>query len=222
MHRYLSLLLLLLPCGAFILSPWNQHPRENPRNLLWSSSSKNKDLSLARSNLTTTTNSNKKDSASSSSALTLQQQARALRAEAESLQRSLQEEKALKLQKEQDKVDHWMQELLVNVTIDENTQMLNTVDQVMQLLRDGRFSQEQVNKMFHRICETGPPQSRSKCSPIMELLVDAAGKLDELEREDNPNKRWSGKVERELRKRLFAMDWGIELEEEETPSDRFI
>jgi uncharacterized protein YjgD (DUF1641 family) len=154
--------------------------------------------------------------------MTLQQQAQALRTEVQLLQRSLNESKALMAQKEMTNVDRWIERLLVNFTIDENTQLLNNVDQVMELLKDGRFSQEQVNKIFVRICETGPAQSRSKCSPLMSLLVDAAGKLDEIEREDNPNKRWSGRVERELRKRLFALDWGIELEDEDRKPDRFL
>jgi hypothetical protein len=50
-------------------------------------------------------------------------------------------------------------------------------------------------------------------------LVDAAGKLDEIDPEDNPNKRWTqwkGRVERNLRKRLFAKDYGIEMEKEES------
>ena len=90
--------------------------------------------------------------------------------------------------------------------------MLNTVEEATRILKEGRFSQEQVNKMFDRICESGPQQSRSRCSPLMALLVDAAGKLDEVERDENPNKRWSGRVERHLRKRLFAMDFGMDLE----------
>ena len=32
---------------------------------------------------------------------------------------------------------------------------------------------------------------------------------------DMPNKRWTGKVERVLRKKLFAKDWGIDLEDEQ-------
>jgi hypothetical protein len=33
------------------------------------------------------------------------------------------------------------------------------------------------------------------------------------------NKRWSGKVERALRRRLFAMDWNMDLEESEEDDD---
>lgn len=148
-------------------------------------------------------------------ALALQQQAEQLRNEARSIKLALEAEKEAKIQKQIEKIDTWLDSLLVNVTVDENTQMLNTVEQVTLLLQQGRFSQEQVNKMFDRICETGPPQSRSRCSPIMELLVDAAGKLDCVERADNPNKRWNGRVERHLRKRLFAMDFGMDLENKE-------
>mmetsp|Transcript_22881 Transcript_22881/g.41565 ORF Transcript_22881/g.41565 Transcript_22881/m.41565 type:complete len:217 (-) Transcript_22881:190-840(-) len=158
----------------------------------------------------------------SGSALTLQQQAQALRAEALSLERSLNETKAAKIQKQLDAVDRWIDELLINVTINEDTQMLNSVEQVTRLLEQKRFSQEHVNRIFDRICELSGPQSRSKCSPLVSLLVDASGKLDCVEREDNNNKRWNGKVERELRKRLFAADWGIELEPEDEKPERFL
>jgi hypothetical protein len=49
----------------------------------------------------------------------------------------------------------------------------------------------------------------------METFVDAVGKLDCMEWEKNPNKRWSGVAERNLRKKLFAMDWGLRLDEDE-------
>ena len=127
--------------------------------------------------------------------------------------------KEAKRKKELANVDRWLDHLLfVNMTVDENTQMLNTVEQVARLLQDERFSQEQVDKMFERICETGPSsQSRSNCSPLMSLLVDAAGQLDCVDREDNANKRWSGRVERRLRKKLFALDWNIKLEDDDDP-----
>lgn len=148
----------------------------------------------------------------------LRSQAEALRAEVQAMRISIDEKKENKMQKSKSDVDRWIEHLLVNQTIDENTQILNTVEHVMSLLRDGRYSQEQVDKMFDRICDTGPPQSRSNCSPILELLVDAAGKLDCMEREENPNKRWSGRVERKLRKRLFAMDFGFDIPNEEDTS----
>lgn len=162
------------------------------------------------------------NSTSSSSALTLQQQAQALRAEATLMEQSLQQEKERKQQKEVEAVDKWIDTLLlVNITTsDSNIEMLNTVERVTTLLQEGRFSQDHVNKMFDRISELSGPQSRSKCSPLVELLVDACGKLDCIERDDNPNKRWNGKVERVLRKRLFAMDWGIDLEDKDDESKK--
>ena len=41
--------------------------------------------------------------------------------------------------------------MLVNVTINEDTQMLNTVEHATTLLRDGRYSQEQVIHWFRSI-----------------------------------------------------------------------
>jgi hypothetical protein len=148
-----------------------------------------------------------------STALALKQQSEQLRAEVLSIQMALNESRALKLQKETTDVDRWIDHILVNVTYGD-TQMLNTVKQATKLLVDERFSKEQVFRMFDRICDTSTPQSRSKCSPLLALLVDAAGKLDEIERQENPNKRWSGRVERVLRKRLFAKDYGFEWEGE--------
>lgn len=101
-------------------------------------------------------------------------------------------------------------------------ELLNSVEKAAEVLRDRRYSHEQVSKMFERICDTSPAQSRSNCSPLLALLVDAAGKLDCVERVDNPNKRWDGRVERDLRKRLFAMDWNIQLELPQDNNDRFV
>ena len=168
---------------------------------------------------TTVTNSDATASlpGDTASALALQQQAEQLRAEALALEKQLEAEREAKTAKQIANVDQWLNQLLVNQTIDENMEILNSVEQVTQLLKDGRYSAEQVNRMFDRICDTLGYQSRSRCSPLMELLVDAAGKLDEVERYDNPNKRWSGKVERHLRKRLFAMDFGMDLEHTDPP-----
>jgi hypothetical protein len=100
-------------------------------------------------------------------------------------------------------------------------ELLNDVETTTRILRDERFSPEQVQKMFQRISDTSNSNSRSNCSPLLALLVDVAGKLDTVERKDNPNKRWNGRVERDLRKKLFAMDWGIHLEDKQE-SDRFL
>lgn len=145
-------------------------------------------------------------------ALTLQDQAQKLRAEAAAMRSQLEREEAEKLAKRKAKVDSWIEQLLIEVQVNDRTQLLKTEEQVLLRLQEGRFSQEQINAIFNRICEAGP-QSRSNCSPLMELLVDSVGKMDEVERQENPNKRWSGKVERVLRRRLFAMDWNMDIEE---------
>jgi hypothetical protein len=150
--------------------------------------------------------------------LDLQVQIAQLRQEAHSLQLTLQREKQDKIRRETEKVDRWIEELLVEVRVNENTELLKTVDQVFQRLTEDRYSAEQVNKIFKRLCEIRTQESRSNCSPLMSLLVDAAGKLDCMERKDNPNKRWNHKVERNLQKKLFARDWNIELEDEEDES----
>ena len=45
------------------------------------------------------------------------------------------------------------------------------------------------------------------------ILLDAACRVNFLERGDNSNKQWNHWVERELSKNLFAMGFGINLEE---------
>ena len=157
--------------------------------------------------------------------LALQAQAAALRAEIACIEEDLRVSKEAKKQKELADIDRWIEECLY-VRVSSNTttriELLNSVDKAAQVLRDNRFSHEQVSKMFERICETSPAQSRSNCSPLLALLVDAAGKLDCVDRDKNPNKRWDGRVERDLRKRLFAMDWGIHLESFTDKNDRFV
>jgi flagellin-specific chaperone FliS len=150
--------------------------------------------------------------------LTLKAQATKLREEAQSLQLTLQREKHDKIRRETEKVDRWIEELLIEARVNENTELLKTVDQVFQRLTEDRYSAEQVNKIFKRLCEIRTQESRSNCSPLMSLLVDAAGKLDCTERKDNPNKRWNHKVERILQKKLFARDWNIDLDEEDDDS----
>lgn len=144
--------------------------------------------------------------------LALQQQADRLREEITAMRNELDEQRRCRELKRQNNVDRWIEHILVRENVNTNTQLLNTVEDVVRLLRDERFSFEQVNQMFDRLCELSPAQCRSRCSPILELLVDAAGKLDEMERVDNPNKRWNGQVERHLRKRLFAKDWGMDID----------
>ena len=141
-------------------------------------------------------------------------EAQALRGEALSLERALNQSKIEKASLEEAKIDKWIQDLLFVPTQSTTTELLNTAEGAFERLKDDRFSQEQVNKIFRRICSQ-QKQSRSNHSPIMALLLDAVGKLDDLERQDNPNKRWSGRVEQALQKKLFAADWNIELQDEE-------
>ena len=149
-------------------------------------------------------------------ALALRQEAETLRAEAKSMELSLAKEKALKLRKEQERIDGWINQILVNQTVSESIQMLNTESQVAKLLIEMRFNEELVNKIFDRICETTlRPQSIQNCSPLISLLLDAACKVDCMERKDNPNKRWNTRVESRLRKKLFLMGYGISLEKAE-------
>ena len=185
-------------------------------------SNENEELGKKNQNTDATTATHQKeedDDTSSSSALSqallLKQQAQQLREEAKNQAKALQEQKDHQLALQNSKIDSWIDDLLIQYQVDDDTQLFHSVDQVWCRLRDDRYSKEQVQKIFKRICDTGPPQSRSRCSPIMELFVDAVGKLDEVERDENPNKRWSGKIERELRKKLFAMDWGFELQDED-------
>ena len=151
-------------------------------------------------------------------AMTLQEQAQKLREESDAMRNQIEMEKAKKLAKRTAKVDGWIEKLLIEVQIDDSTELLRSEEQVLLRLQEDRFSQEQINAIFNRICELGP-QSRSKCSPLMELLVDSVGKMDEVDREENPNKRWNGKVERVLRRRLFAMDWNMDIEESTDEDD---
>ena len=149
------------------------------------------------------------DSGGSDDLDSLRAQAEKLRKEAESLQSALQESKDAKLQKETDKIDGWIEDLLIQAKAGDGTELLKTVDQVYEVLTNDRYSAEQVLKIFRRLCDIREQESRSNCSPLMELLVDATGKLDCTERTENPNKRWNHKVERVLRKKLFARDWNI-------------
>lgn len=154
----------------------------------------------------------------------LRAQAAKLREEAASLQTALQESREIKLQKEINKIDGWIDDLLIQTRVgggdgdgdgdgdstSHEVELLKTVDQVCEVLKEDRYSAEQVLKIFKRLCEVREQESRSNCSPLMELLVDATGKLDCTERQENPNKRWNHKVERVLRKKLFARDWNIQ------------
>ena len=179
----------------------------------------NDDGKFDAENATSTSSSSSLSTMSKAEIMSLQQQAEQLRQEAKQMTLKIQEEKQAKLIKEQTKIDTWIEELLINTKVDDTTELLNTIDQVVTKLTQDRYSQEQINKIFQRICDTseeiGRRQSRSNLSPIMELFVDSVGKMDEIDRKDQENKRWkTGKVERNLRKKLFALDWNIKLRDE--------
>jgi len=142
-------------------------------------------------------------------------QAKELREEAESLRKDLDAAAKARRKKNIENVDRWLDELLIKVRIDDSTEMLNTEEQVVELIKEKRFGAEHINKIFDRICETSSKQSIDNCSPLITLLLDAACKVDCMERKDNPNKRWNHRVERDLRKKLFAMGWGINLDDVE-------
>jgi len=177
-----------------------------------------------------------------SSFLSLQEEAEKLRKDVESLQIKLEETKRDKIERERVKVDKWIDELLLidigsTTTADngvaksnrnKNTgngngttriDLLKNTDQVYQYMMKNRYSSEQVFKIFDRLSEIRydetngrSKESRSNCSPLMSLLVDATNKLDCTERHENPNKRWKNtiKVEQILQKKLFGRDWNIE------------
>lgn len=154
-----------------------------------------------------------------SSALTRQEeaksyleQAQALRKEAEDMRQTIDLEAEAKKQRELARIDQWINELLLASEGDDNVELLYSVEQVTQLLQEKRISEDHVMSMFRRLSESNAA-TRSRCSPLIELLVNASGLMDCIERDEQPNKRWSGKVERKLRRRLFARDWGIELDD---------
>ena len=150
----------------------------------------------------------------SSDPLVLKQQADTLRAEANALRIQLDESKKEAERLRLARVDNLIENILVNFTIDDDNQLLNTEEQVAKLMQDERLSVENINNMFDRIVEQSQRrQSIDNCSPLISLLLDAACQVDCMEREENPNKRWNHRVERDLRKKLFALGWGIDLDQ---------
>lgn len=166
-------------------------------------------------------------------ALLLLKEAKALRAQASELRKQLDREKADRIRRQSEKVDSLMNTLLFHgIKNDDNAaskesssaeneaqqkskqQLLHTEEQVANLLISKRMSYDMVNQVFDRICEqSNRPQSTDSCSPLLSLLLDAACKVDCLEKVDNPNKRWNHRVERDLRRKLFALGYGIRIED---------
>jgi hypothetical protein len=202
-----------------------------------------KSIVTTKNNINDDDNDNKSESESESvsSLLILQEQAAKLRMEAELLQLALQETKNQKIKNEREKVDQWIEDLFLiqqssesntnNNTNNNNTNtntndvdILKNVDQVYQYMILKRFSSEQIYKIFNRLSDIKLDrsqgmtcESRSNCSPLMSLLLDAACKLDCTEKDENPNKRWNYKIERILQKKLFARDWNIEYIADDEP-----
>ncbi|KAL7447305.1 hypothetical protein ACHAXM_010833 [Skeletonema potamos] len=135
------------------------------------------------------------------------------------LQEQLNREKEERIRKQQEKVDNLIDLLLFHglesdKSEESKQQLLHTEEQVAQLLISKRMSYDMVNQVFDRIVElANRPQSIDSCSPLLSLLLDAACQVDCLERKDNPNKRWNHRVERDLRKKLFALGYGIRIED---------
>lgn len=171
-------------------------------------------------------------------ALALLNEAKLLRAQASELQQQLNEEKEERIRKERERIDSLIDALLFHGTTNNNDesnasslsssiqaaqqqprsqqQLVNTEAKVAELLIQKRLNYDMVNQMFDRICElSNRPQSIDSCSPLLSLLLDAACKVDCLEKEDNPNKRWNHRVERDLRRKLFALGYGIRIEDVE-------
>lgn len=154
--------------------------------------------------------------ADTNDALVLLNEATMLRQQANELQLQINREKEERIRIQREKVDSLIDALLfhdMNNNATNNQQLLLTEDQVAKMLISKRFNYEMVNQMFDRICElANQQQSVDSCSPLLGLLLDAACKVDCLEKENNPNKRWRP-VEQDLRKKLFLLGYGIRLED---------
>ncbi len=151
------------------------------------------------------------DIVTTSDALALLSEAKALRQQASMIQEQLKQEKEERIRKQQEKVDRLIDSLLFhsmnNDSEESKQQLLHTEEQVADLLISKRMSYEMVNQMFDRIVElANRPQSIDSCSPLLSLLLDAACQVDCLERDDNPNKRWNHRVERDLRRKVSGVN----------------
>lgn len=145
------------------------------------------------------------------------QQAAALRAEANAMRTQLDQQAADRKAAKIARIDAWIDDLLFasSSSKDNSVELLYTAEQVTQRLVERRMSEEHVLAIFRRLSQLYTPEkvSRSQCHPLVELLVQAAGRMDGIDRDQQINKRWSGKVERKLQHRLFARDWNIDLDE---------
>jgi hypothetical protein len=145
----------------------------------------------------------------------LQRRARMLRDQATAIRTDMERARQLQVEKETRNADRWLDDVLVHHKINDDTEVLRTLEQSHARLVEGRYSPDQVNRMFERLCELSHVSGRNSldANARLQLLVEAAGKVDEMEPEVNPNKRWKGsRVEHQLHKKLFAKEWGIDLD----------
>ncbi len=160
---------------------------------------------------------------SAADALVLLNEAKALRAEATLLAESLERQKQEELQKQREKLDRLIDALLFHglnggegAGDNNNVQLMQTEEQVAQLFISKRLDYATVSQMFDRIVEvSNRPQSTDNCSPLLSLLLDAADAVDCLEKDENPNKRWNKRAQMDLRRKLFALGYGIRIEDVE-------
>ena len=135
--------------------------------------------------------------------------------------------KQQKLRNEMEHVDHWIQQVLVakknqtltsssssaaiDTTSKDDHEVLNTVEQATANLRDGRFSDEHVTKMFNRIIICDETAAHHAAAKKLALLVDAAGKLDQLDRDKIPTNdgaaAWNATCERDSSPWIGALIW---------------
>ena len=76
---------------------------------------------------------------SSNNPLVLRQQADLLRAEADAMRQEITRAAEEKERRRIERIDNMIEGILVNITINEGTQLLNTEDQVARLIQDERY-----------------------------------------------------------------------------------
>jgi len=195
---------IFLQCRGFIVSHTTSKNVRSTDILLAAKTDDNGD-NMEKSDVVRVESSRQEASASSlDRAAILRQQVEKLQAEVQSLQRVQNETRKEKFVQKRVRTESWIDELLVNITIGDSTEILNTVEEVARVLVERRYSPEQIDLVFSRLIE-----EHNWNSPMLELLADAANKVDVIERENNPNKRWNQEVERRLRHKLFAMKYGL-------------
>jgi hypothetical protein len=164
----------------------------------------------------------------------LVRRARELREEADRIRIGVESRRREKREKAARDEDRWLREVLVlyaSPSQEEGvplTEVLCTAQQAAERLVQGRYSPEQVYRMFERLCQQSNVSGRDALGTDerLRVLVDAAGILDCLEdggdgyNDDRGgpsskirHARWRsvpGRVEHELYKKLFAREWGVD------------